>query len=157
MTRPHAVHEQALGADGTLRAEVARDVEDAAALSGFARVPALDVTVQAEILDLLRGLVRDEGMALWLITHDLAVVAQAGSGTEAVAAALSALDPAGLARRRAAVAAIVADVLNGIVASNRPASVRLVQGSHIVVPRLFEVLRMRMVKAIEKQGGRLRA
>ena len=32
----------------------------------------------------------------------------------------------------------VADVLNGIVASNRPASVRLVQGSHIVVPRLFE-------------------
>lgn len=32
----------------------------------------------------------------------------------------------------------VADVLNGIVASNRPAAVRLVQGSHIVVPRLFE-------------------
>ena len=32
----------------------------------------------------------------------------------------------------------VADVLNGIVPSNRPASVRLVQGSHIVVPRLFE-------------------
>ncbi|MFC0340858.1 dipeptide ABC transporter ATP-binding protein [Paracoccus niistensis] len=35
---------------------------------------ALDVTTQAQILDLLRGLVRDEGMALWLITHDLAVV-----------------------------------------------------------------------------------
>ncbi|WP_332685472.1 glycerol-3-phosphate dehydrogenase [Bosea sp. (in: a-proteobacteria)] len=32
----------------------------------------------------------------------------------------------------------VADVLNGIVPSERPASVRLVQGSHIVVPRLFE-------------------
>ena len=32
----------------------------------------------------------------------------------------------------------VADVLNGIVSSNRPASVRLVQGSHIVVRRLFE-------------------
>ncbi len=32
----------------------------------------------------------------------------------------------------------VADVLNGIVASNRPEAVRLVQGSHIVVPRLFE-------------------
>lgn len=32
----------------------------------------------------------------------------------------------------------VADVLNGIVSSNRPAAVRLVQGSHIVVPRLFE-------------------
>ena len=36
---------------------------------------ALDVTTQAQILDLLRGLVRDEGMALLLITHDLAVVA----------------------------------------------------------------------------------
>ncbi|WP_323032916.1 dipeptide ABC transporter ATP-binding protein [Paracoccus sp. (in: a-proteobacteria)] len=36
---------------------------------------ALDVTTQAKILDLLKELVRDEGMALLLITHDLAVVA----------------------------------------------------------------------------------
>ncbi len=36
---------------------------------------ALDVTTQAGILDLLKGLVADEGMALMLITHDLAVVA----------------------------------------------------------------------------------
>jgi len=36
---------------------------------------ALDVTTQARILDLLQGLVRDEGMALMLITHDLAVTA----------------------------------------------------------------------------------
>ncbi|MCZ0960135.1 ABC transporter ATP-binding protein [Paracoccus benzoatiresistens] len=36
---------------------------------------ALDVTTQARILDLLKGLVRDEGMALLLITHDLAVMA----------------------------------------------------------------------------------
>ncbi len=36
---------------------------------------ALDVTTQAQILALLRRLVDDDGMALMLITHDLAVVA----------------------------------------------------------------------------------
>lgn len=36
---------------------------------------ALDVTTQAEVLDLLGGLAREEGMGLILITHDLAVVA----------------------------------------------------------------------------------
>ncbi|MBF9028938.1 dipeptide ABC transporter ATP-binding protein [Rhodobacterales bacterium HKCCE3408] len=35
---------------------------------------ALDVTTQAQILDLLKGLVAEQGMALMLITHDLAVV-----------------------------------------------------------------------------------
>lgn len=35
---------------------------------------ALDVTTQAQILDLLKSLVAAEGMALMLITHDLAVV-----------------------------------------------------------------------------------
>ncbi|MDQ3916611.1 MAG: ABC transporter ATP-binding protein [Actinomycetota bacterium] len=36
---------------------------------------ALDVTIQAQILDLLRHLVQEENMALILITHDLGVVA----------------------------------------------------------------------------------
>ncbi|MDF2491480.1 MAG: transporter ATP-binding protein [Microbacterium sp.] len=37
---------------------------------------ALDVTIQAEILDLLQGLVADDGMSLVFITHDLAVLSQ---------------------------------------------------------------------------------
>jgi peptide/nickel transport system ATP-binding protein len=37
---------------------------------------ALDVTIQAQILDLLRTLQRDTGMALMLITHDLGVIAE---------------------------------------------------------------------------------
>jgi peptide/nickel transport system permease protein len=36
---------------------------------------ALDVTIQIEILDLLRTLQRDRGMAIMLVTHDLGVVA----------------------------------------------------------------------------------
>ena len=37
---------------------------------------ALDVTIQAEILELLRGLVQESGMSLVFITHDLAVLSQ---------------------------------------------------------------------------------
>ncbi|MDN3494550.1 ABC transporter ATP-binding protein [Planococcus sp. APC 4015] len=37
---------------------------------------ALDVTIQAEILELLRTLVADDGMSLVFITHDLAVLSQ---------------------------------------------------------------------------------
>jgi dipeptide transport system ATP-binding protein len=35
---------------------------------------ALDVTIQAQILDLLRSLQKDRGMALVLITHNMGVV-----------------------------------------------------------------------------------
>ena len=37
---------------------------------------ALDVTIQAQILDLMRGLNRDHGTAIMIITHDLGVVAE---------------------------------------------------------------------------------
>lgn len=37
---------------------------------------ALDVTVQAQILTLIRNIQRDEGMSLLLITHDLGVIAE---------------------------------------------------------------------------------
>lgn len=36
---------------------------------------ALDVTIQAQILHLLKDLQRDTGMSLWIITHDLGIVA----------------------------------------------------------------------------------
>src|SRR3546814_20095332 len=37
---------------------------------------ALDVTVQAQILDLIRGLQKELGMGVVMITHDLGVVAE---------------------------------------------------------------------------------
>ncbi len=37
---------------------------------------ALDVTIQAQVLDLMKSLVAEYGMAILLITHDLGVIAQ---------------------------------------------------------------------------------
>ena len=41
----------------------------------------LDVTVQATVLDLLQGLVSERGTAIWIITHDLGVIANYTSRT----------------------------------------------------------------------------
>ncbi|NQD89285.1 ABC transporter ATP-binding protein, partial [Paenarthrobacter sp. CM16] len=61
---------------------MAQRVAIALALSGNPRLlvadeptTALDVTVQAEILSLLRTLVKDTGMSVVMVTHDLGVVA----------------------------------------------------------------------------------
>jgi peptide/nickel transport system permease protein len=61
---------------------MAQRVAIALALSGQPRLlvadeptTALDVTVQAEILSLLRNLVKDTGMSVVMVTHDLGVVA----------------------------------------------------------------------------------
>lgn len=57
---------------------------------------ALDVTIQAQILDLMRSLQQKKGMAILLITHDMGVVAQMASevvvmyATQAVEEAASA-------------------------------------------------------------------
>lgn len=37
---------------------------------------ALDVTIQAQVLDLMKGLIKDQDMSMLLITHDLGVVAE---------------------------------------------------------------------------------
>jgi peptide/nickel transport system ATP-binding protein len=37
---------------------------------------ALDVTIQAQVIDLMKGLVKDFGMGILFITHDLGVIAQ---------------------------------------------------------------------------------
>ncbi|HYI51705.1 MAG TPA: dipeptide/oligopeptide/nickel ABC transporter permease/ATP-binding protein [Microbacterium sp.] len=61
---------------------MAQRVAIALALSGSPRLlvadeptTALDVTIQAEILGLLRGLIAERGMSIILVTHDLGVVA----------------------------------------------------------------------------------
>jgi peptide/nickel transport system permease protein len=54
---------------------MAQRVGIACALAGRPQVLIVDVTVQGEILGLLRGLQAETGMAIVMITHDLGVVA----------------------------------------------------------------------------------
>jgi dipeptide transport system ATP-binding protein len=62
---------------------------------------ALDVTIQAQILDLLTGLRRETGMGLILITHDMGVVAETavrvvtGTGDDSLVSAAGSADAEG--------------------------------------------------------------
>jgi peptide/nickel transport system ATP-binding protein len=51
-------------------------------------VSALDVSIQAQVLNLIKSLVRDLGLGLVLIAHDLAVVAYATSRVMVMAGGL---------------------------------------------------------------------
>ena len=63
---------------------------------------ALDVTVQAQVLDVMRGLQEEFGTAIILITHDLGVVAEMAD--EVVVMYAGSVDGAGAAPRRSSTA-----------------------------------------------------
>ena len=63
---------------------------------------ALDPTIQAEILDLLRSLQAELGMAIVLVTHDLGVVADIATRPPSCTPARSSNRPRGAAARRPA-------------------------------------------------------
>ncbi|MGI4815364.1 MAG: ABC transporter ATP-binding protein [Janthinobacterium lividum] len=112
---------------------------------------ALDVTTQAQIMALLRGLQRSEGMALVLISHDLAVVSEAADRvavmyagevveenrvpdifeaphhpyTAALLAAIPVAGTRGAAGRGELASSVQADGLDGADGWDRPGSMRL--------------------------------
>ena len=67
---------------------------------------ALDVTVQAQMLELLLRLQRERGMALLLITHDLAVVAETAQRVVVMYAGRAGRDRAGAGDLRRAAASV---------------------------------------------------
>ena len=83
---------------------------------------ALDVTIQAQILDLLLDLQRERGMALILITHDMGVVAETASAS-------SCSTPASRSRRRTS-RGLFADAMHPYTAAllARPARARASAG-----------------------------
>jgi putative phosphonate transport system ATP-binding protein len=73
--RPHRRPPRAFSGGMQQRLQIARNLVTAPRLV-FMDEPTggLDVSVQARLLDLLRGLVRDLGLSVIIVTHDLAVV-----------------------------------------------------------------------------------
>ena len=78
---------------------------------------ALDVTVQAQILELLRSLVRERSMALLLITHDLGVVREL---CERAVVLYAGQRRGGGTRRRAALGRRITRTPRGSVPASRP-------------------------------------
>lgn len=83
---------------------------------------ALDVTIQAQIVDLLLRLQREQGMALIMITHDLALVAELASRQPPRDALQASLPPEGAAppRERPVGGARVAVMYAGQVVETGP-------------------------------------
>ena len=92
---------------------MAQRVAIALALAGTPRLliadeptTALDVTIQAEILALLRGLIAERGMSIILVTHDLGVVADLCDDVSVMYAGADRRDRLGARRAGAARASV---------------------------------------------------
>jgi peptide/nickel transport system ATP-binding protein len=131
---------------------------------------ALDVTIQAQILDLLRELQREQGMGLLLITHDLAVVAgmahrvalmYAGQIVEVAPAAqffARPLHPYAQALLRALPDAERRDRALEAIGGSVPALTQVFQGCRFTerCPRAFERCANTQPQLLERQGRQVR-